>query len=35
MMWLFSKTPYNFRAVAQVYENWYDVTDNEVIAIMT
>lgn len=28
------ETPYNFRAVAEVYENWYDVTDNEVIAIM-
>lgn len=28
------ETPYNFRAVAEVYKNWYDVTDNEVIAIM-
>ena len=28
------ETPPNFRAVAQVYENWYDVTDNEVIVIM-
>jgi putative phosphoribosyl transferase len=26
--------PYNFRAVAQVYENWYDVTDEEVLEIM-
>lgn len=28
------ETPHNFRAVAEVYENWYDVTDNEVIAVM-
>jgi putative phosphoribosyl transferase len=28
------ETPPNFRAVAQVYENWYDVTDTEVIAVM-
>ena len=27
-------TPTNFRAVAQVYQNWYDVSDKEVIAIM-
>jgi putative phosphoribosyl transferase len=26
--------PLNFRAVAQVYENWYDVTDEEVLEIM-
>lgn len=26
--------PVDFQAVAQVYENWYDVTDEEVIAIM-
>lgn len=28
------ETPRHFRAVAQVYENWYDVPDGEVIAIM-
>lgn len=28
------ETPWNFRAVAQVYLNWYDVPDEEVIAIM-
>jgi predicted phosphoribosyltransferase len=27
-------TPRDFQAVAQVYENWYDVPDEEVIAIM-
>ncbi len=27
-------TPRNFRAVAQVYESWYDVPDEEVIEIM-
>lgn len=27
-------TPTDFQAVAQVYENWYDVPDEEVIAIM-
>lgn len=26
--------PYNFYAVAQVYENWYDVSDEEVLNIM-
>lgn len=26
--------PLNFRAVAQAYENWYDVSDEEVIDIM-
>ncbi|TNF48414.1 phosphoribosyltransferase [bacterium] len=26
--------PHNFRAVAQVYENWYDVPDEEVLEIM-
>ena len=26
--------PHNFRAVAQVYENWYDVSDEEVLEIM-
>jgi predicted phosphoribosyltransferase len=26
--------PRFFRAVAQVYENWYDVSDREVIEIM-
>lgn len=28
------QTPIYFRAVAQVYENWYDVSDNEVLKIM-
>lgn len=28
------ETPFNFRAVAQVYENWYDVSDREVKDIM-
>jgi putative phosphoribosyl transferase len=28
------KTPALFRAVAQVYENWYDVPDEEVIRMM-
>jgi putative phosphoribosyl transferase len=27
-------TPQLFRAVAEVYENWYDVSDQEVIAIL-
>jgi len=27
-------TPHFFRAVAQVYEQWYDVSDEEVIAIL-
>lgn len=27
-------TPNDFRAVAQVYQNWYDVSDKEVISIM-
>jgi putative phosphoribosyl transferase len=27
-------TPHFFRAVAQVYEDWYDVSDEEVIAIL-
>jgi putative phosphoribosyl transferase len=27
-------TPHFFRAVAQAYENWYDVSDEEVIAIL-
>ena len=26
--------PYNFHAVAQVYENWYDVSDEEVLEII-
>jgi putative phosphoribosyl transferase len=26
--------PLNFRAVAQVYRNWYDVPDEEVLEIM-
>ncbi|MCL4416671.1 MAG: phosphoribosyltransferase [Actinobacteria bacterium] len=26
--------PYNFKAVAQVYLNWYDVTDEEVLEMM-
>ncbi len=29
------ETPPNFRAVAQVYQNWHDVTDEEVIDILT
>jgi predicted phosphoribosyltransferase len=28
------ETPVTFRAVAQVYENWYDVSDEEVIRLM-
>ncbi len=28
------ETPPNFRAVAQAYVNWYDVPDDEVVAIM-
>jgi putative phosphoribosyl transferase len=28
------ETPTNFRAVAQVYRNWYDVPDEEVLEIM-
>jgi predicted phosphoribosyltransferase len=28
------ETPVMFRAVAQAYENWYDVSDEEVIRIM-
>ncbi|MFP4083037.1 MAG: phosphoribosyltransferase [Candidatus Aminicenantes bacterium] len=28
------ETPVFFRAVAQVYRNWYDVSDGEVLAIM-
>ncbi len=28
------ETPPSFHAVAQVYENWYDVQDDEVLAIM-
>lgn len=27
-------TPSGFQAVAQVYENWYDVPDEEVIALL-
>jgi len=27
-------TPPNFRAVAQVYQNWYDLTDRDVIALL-
>jgi predicted phosphoribosyltransferase len=26
--------PWNFRAVAQVYQNWYDVSDEEAIKIL-
>ena len=26
--------PYDFHAVAQVYENWYDVSDEEALEIM-
>lgn len=29
------ETPPNFRAVAQVYRNWYDVPDEEVLEIMS
>lgn len=29
------ETPRNFRAVAQVYQNWHDVTDEEVIQILS
>jgi predicted phosphoribosyltransferase len=29
------ESPDNFRAVAQVYRNWYDVTDEEVIEILS
>ena len=28
------ESPSNFYAVAQVYENWYDVSDDEVLDIM-
>ncbi|OQX72572.1 MAG: hypothetical protein B6D59_08165, partial [Campylobacteraceae bacterium 4484_4] len=28
------ESPPNFYAVAQVYENWYDVSDEEVLEIM-
>lgn len=28
------ESPINFRAVAQVYEHWYDVSDAEVLALM-
>jgi putative phosphoribosyl transferase len=28
------ESPVYFRAVAQVYENWYDVSDEEVLALM-
>ncbi|WP_292464117.1 phosphoribosyltransferase [Methanolobus sp.] len=28
------ETPANFMAVAQVYSNWYDVSDDEVLSIM-
>ena len=28
------ETPHNFMAVAEVYEDWYDVPDVEVIEIM-
>jgi predicted phosphoribosyltransferase len=28
------ESPYDFRAVAQVYQHWYDVTDEEVIEIL-
>ena len=28
------ESPANFRAVAQVYENWYDVSDEEVLEII-
>ncbi len=28
------ETPYNFRAVAQVYESWYDVSDEEAIDLL-
>ncbi len=28
------ESPASFRAVAQVYENWYDVPDDEVLAIL-
>lgn len=28
------ETPFNFQAVAQVYENWYDVSDEEVLEIL-
>ena len=29
------ESPLNFYAVAQVYENWYDVSDEEVLAFMS
>ena len=29
------ESPYDFRAVAQVYQRWYDVTDEEVIEILS
>jgi putative phosphoribosyl transferase len=28
------ESPANFYAVAQVYENWYDVSDEEVLDIL-
>ncbi|MDX1807998.1 MAG: phosphoribosyltransferase [Sulfurospirillaceae bacterium] len=28
------ESPHNFHAVAQVYENWYDVSDEEVLSIV-
>jgi len=28
------ESPYNFHAVAQVYEDWYDVSDEEVLEIL-
>ena len=28
------ETPFQFHAVAQVYENWYDVSDNEVLEML-
>lgn len=28
------ETPFFFRAVAEVYENWYDVSDEEVLEIL-
>jgi predicted phosphoribosyltransferase len=29
------ESPYNFHAVAQVYEDWYDVSDEEVLEILS
>ncbi len=29
------ESPYNFHAVAQVYEDWYDVSDEEVLDILS